>query len=107
MSKEKLSNQLIEDYKNGAFIVDLSHKYGLTYQVVKDQLMKMGLSKKSVWGGRRAGSGRKRKEKGSELQRIREHNSKTQFAKQPEGTRANPRSNLCRKYNNDFYMGGF
>jgi len=105
--KNNLPEELINDFKSNVAIKDLCRKYELTYQVVKDQLMKMGLSKKSIWGGSRQGSGRKRKEKGSELQRIRERNSKTQFTKQPEGTRANPRSNLCRKYNNDFYMGGW
>jgi len=107
MKSQRLPDELIEDFKSNVAITVLCRKYSLTYCVVKDQLIEMGLSKKSAWGGSRQGCGRKRKEKGSELQRIREHNTKTQFTKQPEGTKANPRSNLCRKYNNDYYTGGF
>jgi len=103
--KNNLPEELINDFKSNVRITDLCRKYELTYQTVKNQLMQMGLSEKSAWGGHRQGCGRKRKEKDSELERIRERNLKTPFAKQPEGTLANPRSNLCRKYNNDYYTG--
>lgn len=107
MKSQGLPKELIEDFKSNVRITDLCRKYELTYRVVKNQLIEMGLSERSAWGGHRQGCGRKRKESNSELERIRERNSKTQFAKQPEGTLANPRSNLCRKYNNDFYRGGW
>ena len=105
MKSQRLPEELIEDFKSNVRITDLCRKYELTYQIVKNQLMQMGLSEKSAWGGHRQGCGRKWKEKDSELERIRERNLKTQFPKQPEGTLANPRSNLCRKYNNDYYIG--
>ena len=107
MKSQRLPDELINDFKSNVAITVLCRKYSLTYSVVKDKLIQMGLSEKSAWGGHRVGCGRKRKEKDSELERIRERNLKTQFAKQPEGTLANPRSNLCRKYTNDFYGGGW
>jgi len=61
--KKQLPKELVEDFKSNAPIKDLCCKYGLTHHIVKDQLMKMGLSEKPVWGGYRKGCGRKRREK--------------------------------------------
>ena len=102
MKSQRLPEELINDFKGNVRITDLCRKYELNYQNVKNQLIEMGLSEKSAWGGHREGCGRKRKVKNNELERIRECNLKTRFAKQPEGTLANPRFNLW-KPNNDFY----
>ena len=110
MKSQRLPEELIDDFKSNVRITDLCRKYELTYQTVKNQLIKMGLSEKSIWGGRREGCGKKRIDRNSELQRIRERNLKTPFAKQPEGTLANPKSDVwrtTRKYSNDLYKGGF
>ena len=103
----KLPQELIEDFKSNVKIKDLCRKYELTYRAVKDQLMELGLTNAPVWGGYRKGCGRRKIERNSEIKRIREYKQKIPFAKQPEGTKANPRSNLCRKYTNDYYQGGF
>jgi len=58
----KLPEELVEDYKSHAPITELCRKYGLAFRIVKSQLMEMGLSEKPVWGGRREGCGRKRKQ---------------------------------------------
>jgi len=107
MRKTILPQELIEDYKSNARITDLCRKYELTYRAVKSQLIKMGLSGQPIRGGYREGCGRKKKETGGELHKIRAKNQEMKFTQQPEGVKANPRSNLCRKYNNDYYMGGF
>jgi len=103
-----LSKELIEDFKNNVMIVDLCKKYGLTYFIVRNGLKKLGLiNKEKSWGGKRQNCGRKKIEKDNELERIRKRNAKMSFEKQPEGSRANPRFQECRHYNNDFYKGGW
>ena len=56
-----LPKELIEDYQSKAPITPLCQKYGLGFVKLKSELMRMGLSDKPVWGGRREGCGRKRK----------------------------------------------
>ena len=56
-----LSKELIEDYQSKAPITELCRKYGLGFRLVKNELVKIGLSDPPVWGGRRKGCGRKRK----------------------------------------------
>ena len=107
MKNTILPQELIEDFKSHVAITDLCRKYELPYRKIKSQLIEMGLSDKTPWGGYREGCGRKKKETGGELRRIRAKNQKMKLSQQPKGTQANPRSNLCRKYNNDYYMGGF
>lgn len=102
----RLPKKLIKDFKDNVTIEDLSEEYSLSYYIINRELIKLGL-KKIIRGGRREGCGRKKIVRGSELKRIREQNAKRSFAKQPEGSKSNPRSNLCRKYNNTFYEGGF
>ena len=105
--RTQLPKELIDDFKNNVKIRDLSRKYELSPQVIRNQLINMKLEEKTTWGGTGRGGGRKKKPQNNELERIRERNAKMSFAKQPEGTKANPRFNGCRKYNNDFYLGGF
>ena len=103
--KQRLPQELIEDYKNNVPITQLCCKYELTDGTVRNQLMAMGLRKIPAWGGHREGGGRKKKETGGELCKIREKNKKIEFVKQSKGTKANPKFNLW-KPNNDF-GGGF
>lgn len=107
MKRTQLPKELIEDYQNDVAIIDLCRKYDLNRNTISNQLIKIGVREKKTWGGRRKGCGRKRRERGTEIRKIREKNAKMRFAKQPEGTKVNPRFNECRKYNNTFYEGGF
>ena len=105
--RRQLPKGLIEDFKDNVAVVDLSRKYGLSRNIISNQLLKIGVKKKGTWGGHRDSCGRKRIKRGNELRKIREKNAKMSFPKQPEGTRANSRFNECRKYNNTYYEGGF
>ena len=58
---ERLPEELIQDYKSKAPIKELCGKYGMSFRVVKRQLIELGLTEPPVWGGRREGSGRKRR----------------------------------------------
>jgi len=103
-----LPKELIEDFKNNMMIVDLCKKYGLTYFIVRNGLQKLELIKEESWGGKRSNCGRKKIEKNNELEKIRKHNEETKsLTKQSGGNTVRPRFNVCRKYNNDYYMGGW
>jgi len=104
-----LSKELIEDFKNNVMIVDLCKKYGLNYFIVINGLKKLGLIKEKSWGGKRQNCGRKKIEKDNELNKIRKHNKEINqnFTKQSGGNTVRSRFNVCRKYNNDYYMGGW
>lgn len=103
----KLPKELIEDFENNVTIVNLCKKYGLTYFIIRNELKKLGLIKKNIWGGRREGCGRKKMEKSGELERIRERNKEInkRFARQPGETRAVIRSS--KLYRSTYYEGGF
>lgn len=88
----KLPKALIKDFKNDVPIVDLCKKYGLTYFIINRRLVKMGL-KKVVRGGYREGCGRKKIEKSSELQRIRDKNAKLNKST-GEGVKVRPKFKL-------------
>jgi len=106
MRRRRLPEELVEDYKKGVKIKDLYKKYGFAYSTIKNQLIEMGLKKEASWGGRRKGSGRKKAEKGKELERIREKNMKIGHNhRQPEGSRVktNPIYNVVRS---SYYLGG-
>ena len=92
MKRTQLPEELIEDYKSNVMIPDLCKKYGLTRYIVRDQLMKMGIKEKATHGGCRRGCGRKRIDKDSELQRIREQNKRS-FTKS-EGVKVTPKFRL-------------
>jgi len=87
-----LPKELIEDFENDVTIIDLCRKYGLSRDFVRKQLKKMGI-KKSTWGGRRNGCGRKKKERNGELQKIREKNAKLNKPTR-EGVKVRPKFKL-------------
>ena len=72
----KLPKDLIEDYKSNVMIGDLCRKYDLPREVIRNQLVKIGVREKASWGGHRKGCGRKKREENSELQKIRDKNAK-------------------------------
>ena len=86
MKPTQLPEELIEDSKKGVMIADLCRKYELSREVIRNQLMKIGVREKKTWGGRRKGCGRKRKER-SEIKVIRNQSTR-------EGVKVNPRFKL-------------
>ncbi|MCK4320970.1 hypothetical protein KAX08_00405 [candidate division WOR-3 bacterium] len=88
----RLPKELIEDYKSNVAIPELCCKYGLNRYTVRDQLMKMGIKREDTWGGKRKGCGRKKRERSSELQRIRDKNVKLKSTR--EGVKVRPKFKL-------------
>ena len=93
--KTQLPKELIEDYKSNVQITDLCRKYELSREIIRNQLIKMGVREKTTWGGRRKGCGRKRckKDRGSEIRAIRDKNAKLNKPIR-EGVKAKPKFKL-------------